>query len=330
MEDAITLPPVRQPSRPVRYSVRSSLALELAWASYLYDDESNFPVREQLYASVPDLKERLNAFWDGKEACFTEVVILANQGGVLFEPDPGRLWAGLAQAAAAPPQPEKLASESPEDQILFQSRIERLHADPELRARWLETLQYLWAAIAPGWEAAGLAAVEGIERDLRTKLPDEGSYADLEPLMNGDWGGLMPRLVAESASSGVEVTVIPAWVGRRGLILSLFDRLVIGPPTPACLPGPSAGTRNRARRLKALGDPTRLAIFESVAGRSLPVGELARSMNVAQPTVSNHVRILRDAGLIRPAPGEGRRLEADLESFEDLLEECRRAAAKSC
>jgi ArsR family transcriptional regulator len=172
--------------------------------------------------------------------------------------------------------------------------------------------------------------VEGIERDLRTKLPDEGSYADLEPLMTGDWGGLMARLVADAAATGLEVTVIPAWVGRKGLILSLFDRLIVGPPTPACLPGPSAGTRNRARRLKALGDPTRLAIFEAVAGRPLPVGELARSMNVAQPTVSNHVRILRDAGLIRPAPGEGRRLEADLESFEALVEECRRAAAKCC
>lgn len=326
----MTLPPANQATRPVHFAVRRSLALELAWASYFYEDESAFPIRERLYASSPALKERLRDFWDGKEACFTEVVILANQAGVLFETDPDRLWAGLAEAAAARPRPERLASESPEDQILFQSRIQRLSESAEFRARWLETLQFLWAAIEPGWESEGRVAVEASERDLRARLPHEGTYADLEPVMSHDWGGLMPRLVAEAAAGGLEVTVIPAWLGRKGLILALSDRLVIGPPTAIRLTGPSAGTRSRARRLKALGDPTRLAIFEAVADRPHAVGELARGLGLAQPTVSNHVRILRDAGLLRSEKGEGRRLEADLESFEELLQECRRAAVKCC
>jgi DNA-binding transcriptional ArsR family regulator len=58
------------------------------------------------------------------------------------------------------------------------------------------------------------------------------------------------------------------------------------------------------------------------------VGALARELGVAQPTISNHVRIRRDAGLVRPEKGAGRRLVADLPSFERLLEESRRAVLR--
>src|SRR5262249_709598 len=101
-----------------------------------------------------------------------------------------------------------------------------------------------------------------------------------------------------------------------------------GPPTPSRPAGPSDETRDRARRHKALGDPTRLSIFEATARRPRTVGALARELGVAQPTVSNHVRILRDAGLVRQEKGEGRRLVADLQSFEGFVEESRRAVLR--
>ena len=47
-----------------------------------------------------------------------------------------------------------------------------------------------------------------------------------------------------------------------------------------------------------------------------------RELGVAQPTVSNHVRILRDAGLLDQEKGGGRRLVADVASFERFLDEC--------
>ncbi|MFL5957872.1 MAG: ArsR/SmtB family transcription factor [Solirubrobacterales bacterium] len=50
--------------------------------------------------------------------------------------------------------------------------------------------------------------------------------------------------------------------------------------------------------LAALGDPTRRTIFERVAERPRPVGELARELPVSRPAVSQHLKVLKDAGLV--------------------------------
>ena len=48
----------------------------------------------------------------------------------------------------------------------------------------------------------------------------------------------------------------------------------------------------------ALGDPTRREIFERLARRPLSVGELASLLPVSRPAVSQHLKVLRDAGLV--------------------------------
>ena len=50
--------------------------------------------------------------------------------------------------------------------------------------------------------------------------------------------------------------------------------------------------------LTALGDPTRRAIFERLGERAWAVGELARELPVTRPAVSQHLRVLREAGLV--------------------------------
>ncbi len=52
--------------------------------------------------------------------------------------------------------------------------------------------------------------------------------------------------------------------------------------------------------LKALADPTRRAIFESLIDSERPVTHLTRKMRVSQPAVSQHLAVLRDAGLVTP------------------------------
>lgn len=51
-------------------------------------------------------------------------------------------------------------------------------------------------------------------------------------------------------------------------------------------------------RLDALGDPTRRAIFERLGQGPMSVGELARGLPVSRPAVSQHLRVLKDAGLV--------------------------------
>lgn len=55
--------------------------------------------------------------------------------------------------------------------------------------------------------------------------------------------------------------------------------------------GPASG-------FDALGDPTRRAVFERLAGGPQPVGELAQGLPVSRPAVSQHLRVLKLAGLV--------------------------------
>lgn len=63
---------------------------------------------------------------------------------------------------------------------------------------------------------------------------------------------------------------------------------------------------NDHRAIVALADPTRRAIFELVAARPRSVAELTRALPVTQSAVSQHLKILREAQLVRSEP-EGAR-----------------------
>jgi DNA-binding transcriptional ArsR family regulator len=58
----------------------------------------------------------------------------------------------------------------------------------------------------------------------------------------------------------------------------------------------------------ALADPTRRTIFERLAGGPRAVGELARELPVSRPAVSQHLRVLKDAGLVADQREGSRRL----------------------
>jgi DNA-binding transcriptional ArsR family regulator len=60
----------------------------------------------------------------------------------------------------------------------------------------------------------------------------------------------------------------------------------------------------------ALGDPTRRKIVEMLAARELPAGEIARRFDMTAPAVSQHLRLLRDAGLVSVRRDAQRRIYA--------------------
>lgn len=76
----------------------------------------------------------------------------------------------------------------------------------------------------------------------------------------------------------------------------------------------------------ALGDPTRKAIFELLVERPRAVVELADELPISRPAVSQHLRVLKDSGLVADDPAGTRRiyhvdpdglaaLRADLDRF---------------
>ena len=60
--------------------------------------------------------------------------------------------------------------------------------------------------------------------------------------------------------------------------------------------------------IAALGDPTRRTIFESLARRPKAVGELAAELPVSRPAVSQHLRVLKEAGLVSDRADGTRRI----------------------
>jgi DNA-binding transcriptional ArsR family regulator len=60
--------------------------------------------------------------------------------------------------------------------------------------------------------------------------------------------------------------------------------------------------------LGLLGDPTRRAIFELLARRPSSVGELAEQLPISRPAVSQHLRVLKDGGLVTSHPEGTRRV----------------------
>jgi DNA-binding transcriptional ArsR family regulator len=60
--------------------------------------------------------------------------------------------------------------------------------------------------------------------------------------------------------------------------------------------------------MDALGDPTRRAIFERLRSEPLSVGEIAAQLPVSRPAVSQHLRVLKEAGLVTERRNGTRRL----------------------
>jgi DNA-binding transcriptional ArsR family regulator len=60
--------------------------------------------------------------------------------------------------------------------------------------------------------------------------------------------------------------------------------------------------------LDALADATRMAIFQKLSGGPIAVNELARLMPVTRPAVSQHLKVLKDVGLVTDTKTGTRRL----------------------
>jgi DNA-binding transcriptional ArsR family regulator len=71
--------------------------------------------------------------------------------------------------------------------------------------------------------------------------------------------------------------------------------------------------------MTALGDPTRQAIFERLVDGPRPVGELAHDLPVSRPAVSQHLKVLKEAGLVFDRQVGTRRLyQVDPQALADL------------
>ena len=76
---------------------------------------------------------------------------------------------------------------------------------------------------------------------------------------------------------------------------------------------------NAELALGALGDPTRRLIFKRLRGGARSVQEISQGMDVTRPAVSQHLKVLKEAGLVVDRPEGTRRLySVDARALEAL------------
>lgn len=313
-----------------RLVLRSSLSVEIDWvlSAALQRRTSSPAVLEDLYRDHPDLAERVRGLWGPEEALsypgFLEISILAHHGGLLFATDSGELLGRLEELAATSPEDLPLLSETPDDRERLLRRLRLLRSSSRRRKRYAQVLREVWAEVGPSWEEHGRAAVDAAIADrsalLATK-PDWREFARTDCAQ----GTSLDRLVAALGDTG-ELAVVPAYFTHKGLIVDLPGVVVVGVRTASLGAEARIRTERLAQRLRAISDPTRLAILSTLSAGPMTVTEISTSFCLAQPTVSNHVKVLREAGVVANGiDGRSRQIAVQQSAVEDLLEGLRGA-----
>jgi DNA-binding transcriptional ArsR family regulator len=311
-----------------RISVRSSVVIEIEWALASGEREDyrrDHPVLAAIYDRHPDLQARVCTIWGPGEAMscggFMELMVLAHEGGLLFSTDADVLLDRLdhlCTTSAQTPDDLPLLSETEEDRRAVLLRLARLRRSPELRNTYVDLVRDVWEAIRDDWDLSGRGAVEVAVAERRAL---EAKGADWHEVVRDkcDFGGVLDRAVASLGPAG-EIIVVPAFFTHKGLLLDLPGVVVVGVRADTTGAQARARTAALARRLKAISDPTRLAMLDALRSGPRTVTEIAAAFSLAQPTVSNHVKLLRDAGLVVDLRNGSRRsLVVQHDAVEELL-----------
>ena len=308
-----------------RLGVHSSLAIEIDWALSSAHWIGRHPVRpevEDLYRRDPELREEVLSLWRPDEALsyagYLELSIIAHHGGMIFGPNDGHLVESLNQLCLDAPGDLVLASEKPEDRTRLLKRLDVLRTSAKRRKHYIEVVTRVWTALEPGWAQDGRPIVDAEVRTLQGQLARRPVWQEFVAACHCKSPEEIERLVGQIGPDG-ELAVVPAWFGHSGLIVDLPGLVIIGTEMLEADPTGRARSEQLARRLKAVADPTRLAVLSALARTDMTITEVARRFSLSQPTVSNHVKMLREAGLVTQRnDGRNRYLVVQRDAVQEL------------
>ncbi len=239
---------------------------------------------------------RVRAFWSDGGTGFSELLVLADQADLLAGAHPG--WPDLLAAGLAGADPP-LASESPAVRRTTSVRLDRLRQDSDLRGSYLSLIGELWSDLKEGWDHTAQPAVASYCTDLQRRKDAGATLEQLVPRLTfstASWRAPLAEAVRQD-----RLYLVPSYFsGMRLLSMDLPKRWILGfsiDPQDTIRYVRQKAERV-SRRLKVLSDPTRVAILIFLGHRPSTVTEITAEFALAQPTVSGHVRELREAGLL--------------------------------
>jgi DNA-binding transcriptional ArsR family regulator len=296
-----------QSDTALRVTVAPSAAVELYWLTMLGADGGlrlGHPSLSSLRAG--DLVDRLADFWgvsgttDATAAArsFPELLVLADRGGVLTSSGLDQVIAVAADAGAVRAGQPRLGSETPTDKGLIVDRLAALARSRTRRRAWATLLGDVAGVVGDHWQEIGLEVSRRAARARASQLPWTDPVGAVLGWARRDYDGLLPALLHDAVTAHRPVLVVPSYWSGSGAMFDLDTHLLVAIPAQLGATDSRVRTEPFVRVLKAMADPTRLAILDSLVGRPRTVGEVAADFGLAQPTASRHVRLLRDAGLI--------------------------------
>jgi DNA-binding transcriptional ArsR family regulator len=287
-----------------------SAAVELHWVTMIEPSgtlRTSQPAIADLALRRPDLAGTVGDLWGARgrgsvasasERSFPELLVLADRAGVLTSVDLDEMLTAVDLAASRSGSPPTLASETPGDRALIVERLERLRTDRGLRSAWSGLLAEVAAVIRSQWEDTGLDLSRRAARARTSQLPWTDAAGAVIGWARRDYDGLLPDLLATASVAHTPVLVVPSYWSATGLVFDLEHHLLVGIPAQIGPADSRTRTEPWVRALKALADPTRLAMLDYLGGTARSISELASVFGLAQPTASRHVRLLREAGLV--------------------------------
>jgi len=263
---------------------------------------------------------RVSMFWSDGGTGFSELLVLADQADLLAgtHPDfPHRIIDGLDGNDAL------LASESPAERRTISMRLDRLRQDGDLRDSYLSLIGDVWSDLDQGWDRTAQPAVVAYCADLQRRKDAGATLERLVPRLNFSTAPWREPLA--EAERQQRLFLAPSYFsGMRLLSIDLPKRWLLGfsiDPQDTIRYVRQKAER-ASRRLKVLSDPTRVAILIFVGRRPSTVTEITAEFALAQPTVSGHVRELREAGLLSmDQSGRQTRYSVDRRRLSAMIDE---------
>jgi ArsR family transcriptional regulator, arsenate/arsenite/antimonite-responsive transcriptional repressor len=310
--------------RPLSPSVQvlgPSLPLDLSWcvhaAESAYLREAH-PALGRLYSEHRELLDRVLSFWSDGAPCCAEAQVIAHHAGALSVSD-FPTFRTLAEATLGSiPLDLELRSETAEDRTRILARLGALQRSARLRKSYFDLLGELWSVVAPSWESEGVATVERTASEVRRTLDRGVKWQEVVSKECEIFVEHLPE-ITERFDQGYPVVLAPCAFFGKGLYLDLPGCILVGFGVHGAAQVARAQTESVVRPLRALADPTRLAIFGYLKAGPAAVSDIADAFLLSQPTVSVHVKRLREAGLVT-AERRGNRLEISIdETVTDLF-----------
>jgi DNA-binding transcriptional ArsR family regulator len=326
--------------QPSCREVSPSAPSELAWLLNLLAQTARYaePALAELDSSLlpgigrlrQPIRVRLEHLWsDGLAGC-PELIYAADVADCVLDETPQRLFAWLAKASNGPTTAHAMLTEPERDRPAIAERLNRLRDDARVRHAYRDILVDVWQVASSAWERHGRAVVAGACAVWKAKVDTGASIEDLmpprHPLTHADRLGFDDLFTRRK-----EFALSPLYFCMSGgNVVDLDDYVHIAVPSSDLLPVRKVrDAMFVSDRLRVLAEPTRVHILIQLLSAPSSVMEIARALRVSQPTVSGHLKILRDAGLIQPKRFGARIvLVASRKRVERLLEDARATIAR--